>query len=115
LYDVPEISPKELAAKLAAGENLLVLDVREHWEIDHVSLPCKFERCPTSLLAEQGPDGIPPSVREGGREIIVVCHHGVRSADVTLWLIEQGCSNVKSLAGGVDAYAREVDPSIGAY
>ena len=48
-------------------------------------------------------------------EIVVLCHHGVRSAQVTAWLLQEGWKNVKSMAGGIAAYAEQVDPSVGAY
>jgi rhodanese-related sulfurtransferase len=48
-------------------------------------------------------------------EIIVLCHHGIRSADVTRWLITQGWKNTVSLEGGIAAYASEVDKSVGWY
>jgi predicted sulfurtransferase len=44
-----------------------------------------------------------------------MCHHGVRSADVTGWMRQQGWQNVTSLAGGIAAYAEQVDPSVGVY
>jgi rhodanese-related sulfurtransferase len=48
-------------------------------------------------------------------EIVVMCHHGVRSAQVVSWLRQQGWTNVWNLSGGIDAYARDVDPAVGFY
>jgi rhodanese-related sulfurtransferase len=47
--------------------------------------------------------------------IVVVCHHGVRSMNVTAWLRQQGFERVQSLRGGIDRWAREVDPSVPLY
>ncbi|MDA0833062.1 MAG: rhodanese-like domain-containing protein [Planctomycetota bacterium] len=48
-------------------------------------------------------------------EIIVHCHHGGRSLRVAHWLAEKGFTNVKSMAGGIDQWASEIDPSIQRY
>jgi len=45
----------------------------------------------------------------------VLCHHGVRSAQVTGWLAQQGWTNIKSVRGGIDAYARQIDQAVGFY
>jgi rhodanese-related sulfurtransferase len=47
--------------------------------------------------------------------IVVLCHHGMRSLSVTMWLRNQGFDNVQSLAGGIDHWARAIDPSIPLY
>ena len=53
---------------------------------------------------------IPPD-----REIIVFCHHGARSAQVATYLLRNGYSRVRNLAGGIDAWSSLVDPSIPRY
>ena len=70
---------------------------------------------PLSRLARQWTAAFPQELQEREQEIVVVCHHGVRSAQVTAWMLEQGWRRVYSLAGGLDAYARSVDPSTGLY
>ena len=47
--------------------------------------------------------------------IVVVCHHGMRSAQVAQYLIQSGFSNISNLAGGIDAWAREIDPAMEQY
>ena len=47
--------------------------------------------------------------------IVVVCHHGVRSMNVTAWLRQQGFDRVQSLRGGIDRWAREIDPGVPLY
>jgi len=113
---VPEITPLELAQKLAEENALVLLDVREEWELARACI--KDERlvlAPMSALARKGLDALPDISKLNDAEIIVICHHGVRSAQVTGWLRQQGLRNVYSLAGGLEAYAIQVDDSIGRY
>ncbi|PLZ34411.1 rhodanese-related sulfurtransferase, partial [Fischerella thermalis WC559] len=48
-------------------------------------------------------------------ETLVLCHHGIRSAQMCQWLVNQGFTNVKNISGGIDAYSMLVDPSIPVY
>jgi rhodanese-related sulfurtransferase len=114
--EIPEISVRELAEKLKTDEKFTLLDVREEWEIDlaHIS----DERAvilPMSRIAYERENAFPPELRNPQTEIVVMCHHGVRSADVTAWMRQQGWKNVSSLAGGIAAYAEQIDSSVGAY
>jgi len=68
-----------------------------------------------SLVAREREAAFPEALRDPQREIVVMCHTGVRSADVTNWMLEQGWKNVHSLAGGIAAYASLIDPKIGRY
>jgi rhodanese-related sulfurtransferase len=111
-----EITVEEARPLLEAGSAALFLDVREPFELDLVKLPGPFLSLPMSDLAARGPAALPEDLRaDPARRIIVVCHHGVRSLQVTAWLERQGFSNVASMAGGVDAWARRIDPAIGVY
>jgi rhodanese-related sulfurtransferase len=113
---VPEISPIELKNMLSQVEPPFVLDVRENWEIALAHL--SHERvlyAPLSQLSRQGIQALPEPLRSPQSPVVVVCHHGMRSAQVAGWLIAQGWQNVHSLAGGLDAYARTVDPEVGLY
>jgi rhodanese-related sulfurtransferase len=105
-----QIRPRELKDWLADGQRAkpLLLDVRENWE---------FERCHI-----QGAELIPMSTittrlgeLDPGRETVVICHHGVRSFHVARFLEHNGFSSVINLAGGVDAWAKEVDPAMPTY
>ena len=49
------------------------------------------------------------------RDLVVVCHHGIRSGQVCLWLARQGFDRVLNLAGGIDAWSVEVDPTVPRY
>jgi rhodanese-related sulfurtransferase len=92
------------------------LDVREAWELEHARLTGEqVVHAPMSQLARRGVFALPEEVKDRQREIVVVCHHGVRSAEVTAWLLRSGWQQVRSMVGGVDAYAAQVDPSIGKY
>ncbi len=113
---VPEISVKELAKKLEQGERFTLLDVREEWEIRLAAI--RDERVlviPMSVLARQLKDAFPEPLRDPDALMVVMCHHGIRSANVTAWMRANGWKNVYSLAGGIDAYARRVDSSVGVY
>jgi len=114
---IPEIKPKEFAALLKSENDVTILDIRETWEIDQVHIPNeKILALPMSILGQKQLEALPKELTVNKEaQIIVLCHHGSRSASVTMWLIRNGWKNTKSLAGGIDAYASEVDPGIGFY
>lgn len=102
------ITPRELKDRLDKGDNLCLLDVREPWE----NSKAKIEG---SILIPLGT--LPYSLDQLDRnaEIIAYCHHGMRSADATGFLLQQGFKNVKNLVGGIDAWSVQVDPNIPRY
>jgi adenylyltransferase/sulfurtransferase len=102
------IMPKELKARLDKGEKLVLLDVREPWEHSLAKLE-------GSVLIPLGT--LPQSLSKLDRnaEIIAYCHHGMRSADATGFLLQQGFSNVKNLVGGIDAWSVQVDGAVPRY
>jgi len=115
-YGAPEIFATELKTRRDRGDSLVWLDVREPWEVRRVHVnDALVENVPLSALEQQGIDALPEAARNKEAAIVVQCHHGMRSAQVTQWLRSQGWINTVSLAGGVDAWAREVDSSIGFY
>lgn len=115
-YGAPEISVQDVAAKLTAQESFVLLDVREPHELQGASLPPgTFDLVPLSDLAARQLTALPQDAQAQDAEIVVFCHHGMRSAQVTAWLKQQGWTNVLSMAGGIDAYAREIDPKVGIY
>ncbi len=105
-----EISTSELAAKLAAGRpaGLVLLDVREPWEFATAkiegSVPIPMGEIP-ARIQELDPEG----------HIVTICHAGVRSMNVAVWLRNQGLEKVQSLRGGIDAWSREIDPNVPRY
>ncbi|PWH12147.1 MAG: sulfurtransferase [Anaerolineae bacterium] len=113
---IPEISVQELAKKFEQGEEFTLLDVREAWEVRLAAI--RDERVlvlPMSVLAQKLQEAFPAELRRPDAPVIVMCHHGIRSAQVTAWMRQNGWNNVYSLAGGIDAYARSVDASVGYY
>ena len=113
---IPEITVTELAEKLRSQDSFILLDVRELNELDYATITdARLEVTPMSSLASDGIDVLSESAKSQSAEIYVMCHHGVRSAQVTAWLAQQGWSNIKSVQGGIDAYARRIDQSVGIY
>jgi len=112
---LPSISVQEVAKKRKRGHDFVLLDAREPLELQRVNLGEGVELAPLSRLAAEGVEALPTAVRQNkDAEIVVICHHGNRSAQVTAWLRQQGWTNVWNMTGGVDAYAA-VDPTIGRY
>jgi len=85
-----------------------ILDVRETWETALCSLP---EAVPLPL--SQGIDALEQLPRD--RDWVVVCHHGMRSYQLAMIMERSGFSRVYNLEGGIDAWARSVDPSMARY
>ena len=113
---IPEITVEELAKKLGSQDKFVLLDVREEWELDLAKInDARLEVTPMSRLADEGTDALSGSAHQKDAEILVLCHQGVRSAQVTQWLGAQGWARVFSVAGGIDEYARKVDSSVGMY
>ena len=113
---VPEISVQALAEKFNANEKFTIIDVREAWEIEVASI--QDERVvvvPMSQVSVEGLAAFPEATRDFQAEYIVMCHHGVRSANMTAWMRQQGWQNAISLRGGIAEYAEEIDPSVGVY
>lgn len=105
-----QITPGELAAWISdpARTRPLLLDVREPWE--HQT--CRIDGSLLIPMAE-----VPQRAAEldADADIVVICHHGSRSMRVALYLAGQGYGKVHNLDGGVDAWARRVDPSMPQY
>ena len=102
------ITPKELKARIEKGDKLVLLDVREAWE----NALAKLEG---SVLIPLGTLPQSLSKLDKNTEIIAYCHHGMRSADATGFLLQQGFPTVKNLVGGIDAWSIQVDGSVPRY
>ena len=114
--DIPEITVQTLNEKMKSEEQFIILDIREYLEIEKVRLnDPRVVILPMSLIVQKGVDAIPAKVMNIEKEIIIICHHGIRSAQVTGWFLMQGWKNVFSLHGGVEAFAQQIDQSIGFY
>ncbi len=105
-----QITPQQLQAWLddSSRERPVVLDVRESWELEICCLP-DCVRIPMNSVPGRQEE------LESDRETVVVCHHGGRSMQVASFLEQNGFTNVYNLSGGVDAWAREVDPTMATY
>jgi rhodanese-related sulfurtransferase len=103
-----DITPQELKARLDQRRPIVLLDVREGWE----TRLCRLENSAHIPIEE-----IELRAEELDREddIVVYCHHGVRSAAVANYLRQLGFTRAVNLAGGLDAWARGVDPSMRRY
>ena len=113
---IDQVRPSELQdwlqAHAARGASPLVLDVREPWELQTASVRADgFE-----LLAIPM-NTIPARLAEldAGRPVACLCHHGGRSQRVAMFLAQQGFANVANIAGGIDAWSQERDPSVPRY
>jgi adenylyltransferase/sulfurtransferase len=110
LSGVPQITPKELEARLAAGESLFMLDVREphEWQISNLGHY-------GAILIPQGQVMERMGELDTAQEIIVQCRTGVRSAQIVALLQEHGFSKLHNLDGGINRWARDVEPEIPVY
>jgi rhodanese-related sulfurtransferase len=108
-----EITVTELATKLADNDKQYqFVDVREPQELAIVALP-QFINLPLSEHADWSSEIY---VRlDKDIETLVLCHHGMRSAQMCQWLIQQGFSNVSNIIGGIHAYSDLIDRSLARY
>jgi rhodanese-related sulfurtransferase len=107
---------QEVAAKIDANEQFIFLDVREPNELSAAAIDdARVVNVPMSMLAQQRTVALPAKAQDKDAEIVVFCHHGARSGQVTSWLRGQGWTNVVNMAGGIDSWARTVDASVGRY
>jgi rhodanese-related sulfurtransferase len=108
MADIGAIEPTALKARLDRGDHVVILDVREPYEVFLASFPgathIPMGDIP-SRLTELDPD----------RETVVVCHHGIRSAQVAIYLARMGFEHVLNLSGGIDAWSETADPAIPRY
>jgi adenylyltransferase/sulfurtransferase len=105
-----EIEPQAVNQRLQKGDDLLLLDCREADEhaIVHIG---QAKLIPMSELGER----VAELSAHRQRPVVVHCHHGGRSLRVTKWLREQGFTHVQNMAGGIDRWAIEIDPSMTRY
>ena len=105
-----QISPQQLQEWLAdqQRENPLLVDVREPWE---------FDTCRIAGALSMPLRNIPARHQELSKDaaIVVICHHGARSFQAGMFLEQNGFAHITNLEGGVDAWARQVDPAMATY
>jgi rhodanese-related sulfurtransferase len=104
-----EISPEQLQTLKKSGAAFTLLDVREPWEFETAKIEgaklIPMGDVPARAHQELDPD----------EHIVVFCHHGMRSLSVTNWLRQQGFEKAQSVRGGIDGWARTVDPKVPLY
>ena len=105
-----EIDCRSVKAKLDAGSDFLLLDCREKTEYDAVKID-QARLLPMSEIQARVGELEPYK----NSEIVVHCHHGGRSLRVTKFLLGQGFTNVKSMAGGIDEWAVTIQPGMARY
>ncbi len=105
---IKQLSPTELKAKIQDKEPIFLLDVREPFEFAHAKIADS-----TLIPLNQ----IPGRLRELDmeQEIVVICHHGIRSMQAANFLDQVGFKDVSNLTGGIDAWSIECDSSVARY
>jgi rhodanese-related sulfurtransferase len=104
-----EITPREVRRRLDEGEQVRLIDVRE----PHEYQVARIEGA--ELIPMRNIPSALPSLDTGETPLIVYCHHGIRSLNVVSWLRQQGVENSLSMAGGIERWSLEVDPSVPRY
>ena len=99
---------QELKARRDRGENPLVIDVREAWELQLASIPGVVHLPMNEVPARLGE-------LSGDAETVVMCHAGGRSMRVAQYLANQGFTNVANLTGGIAAWSQYVDATVPHY
>ena len=103
-----QISPTEVAERLRAGAQVALIDVRsrEEWDAVHIEGSKLFtQELMQEIMSESAKD----------REIVFICHHGIRSLDAASFFAGHGFEHVRSMRGGIDAWSIEVDPDLPRY
>ena len=104
-----EIDPESVQRMSQGGEQFTLLDVREPWEFDAARIE-GAKLIPMGDVPSRAHQELDPE-----DHIVVYCHHGVRSMNVTAWLRQQGFEKAQSMAGGIDAWSKTVDPKVPVY
>ncbi len=103
------ITPLELKERLDKKEKFRLIDVREtdEWALNRIP---QAELIPLSEFQKRATEELAPD-----EDIVLYCHHGMRSGRAQGWLKTQGYTNVSNLTGGIDAWATQVDPTMKRY
>lgn len=105
---IAELTPAEVRSRLDEGAPVVLLDCREAFELSLAALP-GVVHIPLAHLQDRL-DELDPDA-----PTVVLCHHGIRSRTGAAILLSEGFQQVWSMRGGLDRWARELDPSIGSY
>jgi adenylyltransferase/sulfurtransferase len=108
LFANMEIMPREVKSMMERGDKFLFVDVREKWEFEtswiEGAVLVPMREIPSNL-----------GKFEEAENIVLFCHHGIRSLDAAAWLRSQDVVGVKSMAGGIDRWSAEIDPKVPRY
>ena len=103
-----EVTPREVKSMMERGDKFLLIDVREKWEFEtswiEGAVLVPMREIPSNLAKFEEADNI-----------VLFCHHGIRSLDAAAWLRSQDVAGAKSMAGGIDRWAAEIDPKVPRY
>jgi rhodanese-related sulfurtransferase len=105
---VPQMDVAELARLRDAGQALAILDVREDWEREICALEPSI-----AIPLNELPDNLEKLPKDNA--LVVLCHHGMRSLRAAAWLRSNGFENAVNLAGGIDAWAQQIDRQMKVY
>jgi rhodanese-related sulfurtransferase len=103
-----QIAPQELKQKIDQGAPPLVIDVREPWEAQVCSIEGS-KLVPLNTLPAN------MALFADAEEIVIYCHHGMRSLNAAAWLRSQGIDGARSLTGGIERWSTEIDPRVPRY
>ena len=105
---ISQMHPQQLKERLDRGDDIFLLDVRETWEHHTARIEGGY-LIPLGELIERTQELM------AEEEIVVICHHGVRSFRGAQLLLESGFNKVHNLVGGIDAWSQLVDPNVPRY
>lgn len=105
---ITQLAPAQLKQRLDRGDALVVVDVREPWEVAVCALP-GARHIPMREIPAQA------ATLPRDADLVLLCHHGVRSQYVASFLERLGFEKLYNLAGGIDAWAKDVDPTMAKY
>jgi rhodanese-related sulfurtransferase len=108
MNEILQLEPCEVKARLDAGDDLALIDVRETPEF-------AFNRIDGAQLHPLSEIYQWVNALDKEREYVVYCHHGMRSMQACMFMRRNGFSRLANLAGGIDAWSREVDPAVPLY
>lgn len=103
-----EKSPVEIKIMIDSNPVVKLIDVREQWEFDK----CHIENS-THIPMGKIPDSI--NLFDDSNEYVIVCHHGIRSRTVAIFLEQNGVKNLYNLTGGIAKWSDDVDPTMEKY
>jgi rhodanese-related sulfurtransferase len=104
-----EVTVDQAKDLLATSPAPLLLDVREPWEFASAHIEG------STLIPMNEVPGRAHQELDEEQHILVLCHHGARSLSVAAWLRQQGFDKAQSIAGGINQWSRQIDPSVPLY